>query len=144
MMAKVGAAEGIQFDYNGLISNTEASHALIAAAAEHGGSALQDKVVEALFRFYFEAQGALGDEAAITAVCAASGLPEAVSAAALAPSARAAVRAEEREWRDKHGVSGVPFFVFSRADGSGQQVEISGAVEAPAFVEAISRLNARG
>ena len=140
MMEKVGAGEGIAFDYGGLIANTEASHALIAAAAAHGGAALQGRVVEALFKFYFEGRGNLGDEAAITALATAAGLPAPAAEAALAPAARAAVRAEEREWRAAHGVTGVPFFVISREDGAGAPVEISGAVEPPAFVEAMASL----
>lgn len=140
MMAKVGAAEGIAFDYGGLIANTEASHALIAAAAAHGGAALQDACVEALFQHYFEKQGNIGDEAAISALCAAAGLPAAAAKAALTPAGRAAVRAEERELRATLGISGVPFFVIRRADGAGEPVEISGAAEAPSFVAAIQGL----
>lgn len=140
MMQKVGSGEGITFDYGGLIANTEASHALIAAAAAHGGAALQDRVVEALFRFYFEGRGNLGDVAAITALAAAAGLPAPAAEAALAPDTRAAVRAEEREWRSSHGVTGVPYFVISREDGKGAPIEISGASEPPALAKAMASL----
>jgi len=140
MMEKVGAADGIKFDYGGKIAATEASHALLSAALSHGGAALQDLMVESFFRFYFEERGNLGDVPALVALATSAGLPAVAVEAALAPPSRAAVRAEERQWRTAHAVSGVPHFVIARADGSGSPVELSGAQDPAAFVAAFREL----
>lgn len=49
-MTETGRAVGINFSYGGYTGNTFDSHRLIWKAREEGGSALQDKVVESLFK----------------------------------------------------------------------------------------------
>ncbi len=162
-MQAVGAAEGIAFDYGGLIADTRTSHALLALARARGGAALQGALCEALFRHYFEARGSLGDAEGLRAACAAAGLPAgsddaelqallaapaaAAAGAPLAPlaaAALAAVDAEAREWRARHAVSGVPCFVLQRADGSGEPLVLSGAQDAGALRAALLRVAGGG
>ena len=47
---------------------------LCVQAWEVGGARLQDSVVEALFKFYFEREGHLGDDAALCDVAASAGM----------------------------------------------------------------------
>ena len=54
-MQSIGAAEGIQFDYGGLIGDTRLSHSVIDFCKSD--STLQNATVEALFQAYFEQQG---------------------------------------------------------------------------------------
>jgi len=61
-MAKVGSSVGIKFSYGGYTGNTFDSHRLIWKSREEGGSALQDKVVESLFKAYFEEEQSMGEE----------------------------------------------------------------------------------
>ena len=49
-MRAVAREHGIEMEYGGHVGNTFDSHRLIWAAREEGGSALQDKVVEELFK----------------------------------------------------------------------------------------------
>lgn len=142
MMAKVGEQEGIKFDYGGKISNTRLSHAVLEASYKQGGQALQNSVVEALFKFYFESQGNLGDVAALRAVCASAGFSgDALEAALTSTDLGKEVDREEGELRKKYRITGVPFFIISSLDNPTQRpVVISGAEEASTFLEAFSQM----
>jgi hypothetical protein len=52
-----GLVEGIKFSYGGNVSQTTDSHRLIEKAKLLGGEIAQIKVVEKLFRTYFEEEG---------------------------------------------------------------------------------------
>jgi predicted DsbA family dithiol-disulfide isomerase len=148
MMEKVGAAEGIAFDYGGRISPTALAHALAELAWARGGAAQQDRLVEALFKFYFERQGDLGDAAALRGVCAGAGLAGADVEAVLARDSPllAAVEAEADEWRERFDVSGVPLFVIQREgpDGPvGQPVVMEGAQEPEMLLAAFQRVGVK-
>ena len=73
-MQETGRRDGIEFDYGGRIANTLNSHRIIELAWDKGGAALQDAVVEALFKFYFEKQGNLGDDGAMADAAASAGM----------------------------------------------------------------------
>jgi predicted DsbA family dithiol-disulfide isomerase len=60
-MKAVAEEYGIKMEYGGHIGNTFNSHRLIWKAREEGGSDLQDKVVESLFKAYFEENKSLGE-----------------------------------------------------------------------------------
>ncbi len=64
------------FKWGGRIGNTRDSHRLIELAWSEGGAALQDRVVEALFHAYFEAEANLGDEAVLLAAAVKAGMDE--------------------------------------------------------------------
>jgi len=49
-MLQMGLSEGIRFSFGGYTGNTFDSHRLIWKAREEGGSEMQDKVVESLFK----------------------------------------------------------------------------------------------
>lgn len=141
-MQATGRAEGIEFDYGGLIGNTIDSHCVLELALAEGGAALQDRVCEALMRFYFERRGDLSDKAALAEVAGGAGLTAERVAALLADDARrAAVLREAEAWRVKHAINGVPFFVVAGAGGG--KLELSGAQEPDAFLDAFETLTAR-
>ena len=60
-MKRIGAAEKIDFSYSGFIGNTLDSHRIIWKTREEGGSDLQERVVESVFRAYFEVEKSLGE-----------------------------------------------------------------------------------
>ena len=138
-MAAVGSAEGIAFDYGGLIASSVPAHTLLEAAWERGGAALQDALAEGLFRYFFEQRGNLGDADALAAAAEAAGLR---GAAALLrdddTGVRAAAVARDAEaWRARYRVSGVPTFVIS----DGQRVQaLSGAQDAELLAEVIGKM----
>lgn len=114
-----GRSEGIEFAFDRIerTPNTLAAHQLIATSSD------QDKVVDALFRAYFEEARDIGDPkvlADIAAQCGVKGWPE------KAPE----VSRLEEEVRAM-GISAVPTFIFERKSG------ISGAYPAETLAAAI-------
>lgn len=137
---RVGAAAravGLEPDFTKIARqpNTLRAHALIGAAAG-GGAALQDQVVETLFRAYFMDGADLTSSDTLAALARQAGLSDdAVDAALDGGEAAAAAGQADAEAR-RLGVSGVPFFVI---DG---KIGVSGAQGADALLAAFDQ--ARG
>jgi predicted DsbA family dithiol-disulfide isomerase len=114
-----GKSEGIEFAFDRIerTPNTSAAHQLIAVSQD------QSRVVDALFRAYFEEAKDIGDPkvlAEIAAQCGVQGWPE---------NARD-VSALEEEVRAM-GITAVPTFIFERRTG------VSGAYPAEELAAAI-------
>ena len=60
-VSNVASSVGIHMSYGGNVGNTFDSHRLVWYAFEKGGSDLQDKVIESLFKAYFEEEQCLSD-----------------------------------------------------------------------------------
>jgi predicted DsbA family dithiol-disulfide isomerase len=113
--------------------NTLRAHALIAAAAEAGGAALQERMVETLFRAYFVDGADLTSRDTLAMLARRGGLADDVVAAAL-DGEEAAARAGEADSEARSlGVSGVPLFVI---DG---KLGVSGAQGADALLAAFAQ-----
>jgi predicted DsbA family dithiol-disulfide isomerase len=100
-----GRSEGIEFAFDRIerTPNTAAAHQLIAISPD------QDKVVDALFRAYFEEAKDIGDPAVlaeIAAQCGVQGWPE-----------KAADVSQLEEEVRQMGISAVPTFIFERKTG---------------------------
>jgi predicted DsbA family dithiol-disulfide isomerase len=110
-----GRSEGIEFAFDRIerTPNTSAAHRLIALSKD------QNRVVDALFRAYFEEAKDIGDPAVlaeIAAQCGVTGWPEQAQD----------VSTLEEEVRAM-GISAVPTFIFDRRSG------ISGAYPASSW-----------
>lgn len=113
-MTETGREEGIAFAFDRMerTPSTRRAHVLIAHAGPLGAA---DRLVEGLFRAYFEEARDLGDDAVLLEVAAAAGLdPESARAALADPSLVSRVAALEGE-ATRAGIGGVPFFIV---DGS--------------------------
>lgn len=133
-MRAVAREHGIEMEYGGHVGNTFDSHRLIWAAREEGGSDLQDKVVEELFKAYFERNESLGERDVLKRCAAAAGMEG--GDALLGDDERGTdeVRREVREYGRAYGCRGVPMFVI---DG---KYALNGAQEPDAFLRAFDRL----
>ena len=114
-----GRAEGIEFAFDRIerTPNTSAAHQLIAISENQG------RVVDALFRAYFEEAKDIGDPkvlADIAAQCGVEGWPE-----------RAQDLSKLEEEVRELGISAVPTFIFERKSG------VSGAYPAETLAAAI-------
>ncbi len=133
-MAKVGAKEGIAFDYGGLVANTLASHRLGEWAYARGGAPAQEKVVEAIMIDYFEKTQNIGDVNVLARAAARTGVATEEEARAFladetAEPTAATVEKDVEAFRLKFKITGVPFYVING------KFTVSGAQEAEAFVE---------
>ena len=109
-VAAEGRGEGIAFAFDRIerTPNTRAAHQLIDLAQSQGAGA---RVVDALFRAYFEEAQDIGDAAVLAAIAAATG----VSGWPGQANATGVAKAEESV-RDL-GISAVPTFIFERKFG---------------------------
>ena len=108
---QAGEAEGIQFVFDRIARtpNTVDSHRLIEYAGQQG---VQDQVVEALFRRYFEQGEDIGDRAVLAACGVDGGLDEDAVEGFLAGTDGAEHVRKESEAASRMGISGVPCFIF--------------------------------
>ena len=100
-----GKGEGIEFAFERIerTPNTSAAHQLIAVAAD------QNKVVDALFRAYFEEAKDIGDPAVLAQIASQSGVGG-------WPQQARDVKQLEEEVRAM-GITAVPTFIFERRTG---------------------------
>lgn len=142
-VAEAGAAAGLAFRYDRIrrTPNTLDAHRVIRLAGE-GGTAVQNLVVEALFRAYFHDGRDIGDRTTLADIAGMAGLDAGAVAEALHSDAgEAEVRAEDEGFR-RLGLSGVPTFALEG------HVLFSGAMPpdrmAEAFRRALAILRERG
>ena len=108
---QAGESEGIQFVFDRIARtpNTVDSHRLIEFAGQRSA---QDRVVEALFRRYFEQGEDIGDRAVLEAAAVDGGLEEDEVRRFLAGTDGAEQVRKESEAASRMGISGVPCFIF--------------------------------
>ena len=143
-VAQAGAAAGVAFHHDRMLRtpNTVDAHRVIRLAGEQGGPILQNRVVEALFRAYFQEGRDIGDHAVLAAIAGEAGLDAALAERALAGGDGEAEVLEEDAGFRRLGLSGVPTFALQG------HVLFSGAMPAEnmaaAFRQALTVLRERG
>lgn len=132
-VAEAGRAAGLTFRHDLMrrTPNTVAAHRVIRAAEAAG---LQQAVVEALFRAYFQEGQDIGDPATLDAIAAGAGLPG-MAAMLAGDDHRREVLAEDMAAR-RGGISGVPSFLMDR------HLLFSGAMPGPRMAEAFRQADA--
>jgi predicted DsbA family dithiol-disulfide isomerase len=131
-MTQVGRSVGLDFHFELVrrTPNTVAAHRVTRMAEPLG---LQDAVVDALFRAYFQQGRDIGDTATLVEIAAEAGMDGAAVAAMLAgEEGRKEVVAWDMSARQA-GVSGVPSFVMDR------HLLFSGAVPPDQMADAFRR-----
>lgn len=128
MMARlsgIGAELGIRFSLGGKTGNTLQSHRLVELALATGGATLQNKVIENIFKLYFEDEGDITQDAGLVTCAVDAGLPRDVVAAMLenpaTPPTADALSQSVAEYRHRYQVTGVPFFIVGGSRFSGAQ-----------------------
>jgi predicted DsbA family dithiol-disulfide isomerase len=133
-VTEAAAGDGLAYDFERVLAaNTFDAHRLVHLARQHGGPALADRTLEALFAAHFTAGVDLGTPSELARIAAEAGFAghglddDDVLAALAGDVAAAAVRHDEAEARTL-GVTGVPFFVADR------RIAVSGAQPVEVFV----------
>ena len=125
-----GAQLGLSYDFDAIkrAPNTLNAHRLIRWALAAG---VQDKVVERLFKLYFEEGRDISDPHLLAEVAGESGLDAAGILKALDSERDVEAVREEIAQAQRIGVTGVPFFIFAGRLG------LAGAQEASVIIEAM-------
>lgn len=133
-MKAVAREHGIEMEYGGHVGNTLDSHRLIWKAREVGGSELQNKVVDSLFRAYFEESKSLGELPVLEECASNAGLGDVGDFLSDRELGTGEVRGEIQEFGRAFQCRGVPMFIV---DG---KAVLSGAQESDAFLRVFGRL----
>ena len=128
-----GDEAGIEFKFGGKTGNTRDSHRLLAFAAEKEGDA-QDKVVNNLFRAYFEEEKDITDHTVLLDAAKEAGLPEDEVKKLLQSDQEGPTVDNEVMSAQKMGVTGVPNFTIQ------DMFVVEGAQEPNAFVQLFERV----
>lgn len=136
-LAQVGKANGIAFKFGGKTGNTRDSHRLIQLAKRKGPDA-QNRVVEELFKAYFENEQDITSHEVLRKAGVAAGLDEAEVREWLASDDGGDEVDEEVLDARKEFISGVPNFTIQ-----GKYV-VQGAEDPDAFIEVFEEIKARG
>lgn len=129
-----GSKVGIKFKYGGKTGNTRDSHRLIAMAGKTGGTKLQNRVVEELFKGYFEEEQDITDLQVLKKAGLDAGLEEAQVDEWLGGNAGGKEVDEEVNVARASLVTGVPHFVING------KYEIQGAQDAEGFRRIFERI----
>lgn len=133
-MKQVGNTEGIKFSYGGYTGNTLDSHRVIWKAREDGGSLLQDKVVESLFKAYFEEEQSLGEPSVLINCAERAGMDASTIFEGDDNIGKKETFEELQHYRRAHSVTGVPFFIFD------EKYTFSGAQTASEIMSVFKKL----
>jgi predicted DsbA family dithiol-disulfide isomerase len=127
-MARMAAAEGLEFSADRPHGNTFDAHRLMHLARDRGRA---DEMLARLYRANFGAERSVFDTGSLVTIAGQAGLDTAEAARVLAGDDYAdAVRGDERRAAEL-GATGVPFFVI---DGA---LAISGGQRAEVFLQAL-------
>ncbi len=130
-VSAIAAADGLEYHIERTAYvNTFNAHRLNHLAAAH---AVQTRLGERLFRFYFTEGGNLADAEALIGLAAEAGIPADVARAVLQGTAYADAVEADIEAARRLGVRGVPFMVFDGKYG------LSGAQPAKVVAETLER-----
>ncbi|KAJ2354534.1 hypothetical protein IWW50_004518 [Coemansia erecta] len=132
-LAEAGRDEGIEFKFGGKMSNTLDSHRLIDYAKLHGAQEAE-KVVQSLFRRYFEQEQDIGDHRVLLDAAEDAGLDRQKTELYLESNDGVDALRERMDQVRKLGVTGVPFYIINNRFG------ISGAETPEKFVSAFEEV----
>lgn len=132
-LAAVGKGAGINFSFGGKTGNTRDSHRLVELGKTKGAE-MQTRVVEELFKSYFEGEGDITSHDMLKEAGVRAGLKEAEVKSWLESDKGGEEVDKEVAEAQTRGVSGVPNFVLQG------KYEIGGAQDAEAFVKVFERV----
>jgi len=137
-LLKAGETVGITWNDRRFAVNTTLSHAFVKFAKTHN---LQNEVMDAVFRAYFENCVDISNVDVLVALGRQLGLDELETRQYLEnPETTAEVLREAEEVRLRYKVSGVPAFIISRFDKKGYKLRFSGAQPVEVFAAAFKRI----
>lgn len=137
MLSKIGSENGIAFKYGGRTGNTRDSHRLLQLGKVKGAQ-MQTRVVEELFRAYFEEERDITSHEVLLDAAVKAGLEKEEVKGLLESDQMGEVVDQEVEEAQMRFISGVPHFVVNN------KYEIGGAQEADTFVEIFEELASQG
>jgi len=138
LMSAYGASAGITYKFGGTVANTLQAHRVVQHFQDSHGPEVADKLINSLYRQYFEEEKHPSTHETLLAACKEAGISD--------EEAKKVVEDEEdglRETKGRirenaaNGVDSVPFVVV---EGKRRDITIQGANEVEDYVKALEQI----
>jgi len=138
LMTAYGASAGISYKFGGTVANTLQAHRVIQFFQEEVGAEVADKLINSLYRQYFEEEKHPSSDETLLAACVEAGIPEAEAKKVILDK-DGGLRDTKMKIQDQasNGVDSVPFVVF---EGKRRDITIQGANEVEDYVKALEKI----
>lgn len=137
-MSALGEASGIKFKFGGDIADTLQAHRVIQYFQEEIGAETANKLIDALYRRYFEEEQSPSSHETLIAACVEAGIDNDRAKAVVEDESEGAieVKAALRE-SVTNGIDSVPHIVF---EGKRRDFTLVGAKEVPEYIKAMEAI----
>ena len=138
LMSAYGVSAGIDYKFGGTVANTLNAHRVIQHFQESMGAETADKIVNSLYRQYFEEEKHPSTDATLLEACNEAGVPE--------KEAKEVVKDEYEGLQEVkglireqagNGIDSVPYIVI---EGKRRDVSLQGAQEVEDYVKALNQI----
>ncbi|KAI9701333.1 MAG: hypothetical protein M1820_006555 [Bogoriella megaspora] len=138
LMSAYGVKEGIEFKFHGTVANTLDAHKLIQNYQEKRGSGCADKIINALYRQYFEEEKHPSSEETLVTAAAAAGIDEDEARQFIKDENQGLIETRQliRE-QVGNGVDSVPYIVF---EGKRRDFTLIGAKEVSEYAKVLEQV----
>lgn len=138
LMTAYGISAGIDYKFGGTVANTLNAHRVIQHFQESCGPEVADKIVNSLYRQYFEEERHPATEETLMRACREAGVQETEAKMVVGDEDEGLldVRGLIRE-QAGNGIDSVPFFVF---EGRRRDVSLQGAQEVEDYEKALRQI----
>lgn len=138
IMSQYGATEGIKYKFGGTIANTIHAHRLIQHFQDSRGSATTERIIDSLYRQYFEEEQHPSSSSTLLRAAVDAGIDEAEAKQFIDDENQdlAGVKMRIREQKG-NGIDTVPHIVF---EGKRRDITLEGCREVPEYVRALQQV----
>lgn len=138
LMSAYGADEGINFKFGGTVANTTHAHRLVQHYQEKKGSETADKIVNSLYRQYFEEERHPASEETLVRAATEAGIDEA-EAKAFVEDKNEGLMEVKMAVRQQAGnqIDAVPYVVI---EGKRRDMTLEGAREVDEYVTTLNKV----
>ena len=137
-MASIGASDGINFAFGGVMANTLPAHRVLQVVRREQGDEAAWKVLGGLYTRYFEEEAHPSSRETLEAACLEAGLEEAWVKGVVGDESRGLDEAKRAAGRRRaEGVDSVPHIVF---EGVRRDITLTGAREVDEYVKTLQTI----
>jgi len=138
LMTAYGASAGITYKFGGTVANTLQAHRVIQHFQESKGPETADKLVNALYRMYFEEERHPSSKETLVAACKEAGIGEG-EARGVVDDEYEGLQDVKMKIREQagNGIDSVPFVVV---EGRRRDMTLQGAQEVGDYVKALEQV----
>lgn len=138
LMTAYGVSAGINYKFGGTVANTLNAHRIIQHFQESSGPEAANKIVNSLYRQYFEEEKHPSTDATLLEACKEAGVDEKEAKEVVGDESEGLMEVKSliRE-QAGNGIDSVPFIIF---EGRRRDITLQGAQEVEDYVKALNQI----